>query len=93
MSDGNGSIDNETPSKNPLSGNFLDLYEAFETQLKAAHQALATATAAWEKTPTDPKLTLKMQAAQGDVGNLSRGVGSLLSALVALQSEITQKIK
>lgn len=93
MAQGNSAIFADTTDKKPLSGNFLYLYQAFEEQLETAHQALGTATAEWEKTPTDPKLTLKMQAAQADVGNLSRGVGSLISALTALQSEITQKIK
>lgn len=88
------SIFTDTPTETkPLSGSFLHLYGVFEEKLKAAHEALGTATADWEETPTDPKLTLKMQAAQGDLGNLTRGVGSLISALVALQSEATQKIK
>ena len=76
-----------------LSGGFLELYEEFEPKVDKYKSTLELATKAWEEMPTDPKLTLKMQAAQGDLGTVTRGVGSLISALVSLQSEITQKIK
>ncbi|MEG3130466.1 hypothetical protein SC171_21625 [Pantoea cypripedii] len=83
----------EVTKDNPLSGSFTDLYNVFEQKIKDYHDALETATSAWEGAATDPKLTLAMQAAQGDLGNMTRGLGSLISALVALQSEATQKIK
>ena len=78
---------------NPLSGSFTDLYDVFKGKVEQYHKALEKATSDWEHSATDPKLTLAMQAAQGDLGNLTRGLGSLISALVALQSEATQKIK
>lgn len=93
MPAGTGSTDNDKPVKNLLTGSFYDLYDAFREQINEAHTKLGEATGAWEQSPTDPKLTLDMQARQGDLGNLSRGLGSLMSALIALQSEITQKIK
>jgi len=74
-------------------GGFHDLYNSFSNKIDEASKNLEDATAAWRVTPTDPKLTLDMQAAQGDLGTVTRGVGSLISALVSLQSEITQKIK
>ncbi|QGY32202.1 hypothetical protein [Pantoea cypripedii] len=77
----------------PLSGSFTDLYDVFKDKVEKYHKALEKATSDWEGAATDPKLTLAMQAAQGDLGNLTRGLGSLISALVALQSEATQKIK
>lgn len=76
-----------------LTGSFLSLYEEFVPKIDKYGKTLEDATTAWEGAPTDPKLTLKMQAAQGDLGTVTRGVGSLISALVSLQSEITQKIK
>lgn len=77
----------------PLSGGFTDLNDFFSNSIVTYHNKLQTATKAWEGNATDPKLTLDMQAAQGDLGTVTRGVGSLISALVSLQSEITQKIK
>lgn len=88
-----------TPAKAPgisqdkMDGSFTGLYEAFKANIKYYKDGVDDATKAWGVTPTDPSLTLNMQAAQGDLGTVTRGVGSLISALVSLQSEITQKIK
>jgi beta-galactosidase GanA len=76
-----------------FGGGFLELNAAFSGQITEYNEALTKATEAWKKDPTDPSLTLTMQAAQGDLGTVTRGLGSLISALVSLQSEITQKIK
>lgn len=72
---------------------FTSIYDFFKTKVDDYKTAVDTATKEFEAKPTDPAITLKLQAAQGDLGTVTRGVGSLISALVSLQSEITQKIK